>query len=67
MFYRENRKKLKKELKGLPLSLSAVLYTSRGIKAVAEYISNTRIATRPNSSENPLYSKKIGWGRLDLV
>jgi hypothetical protein len=65
-FYQEQRKKLKKDLKGMPLSQSLVLHTSRGIQALAEYLSNTRIATRPNSSENPLYNRTIGWGRLDI-
>jgi hypothetical protein len=51
-------------MKGIPLSLSTILYTSRGIKALPEYILSTRIATRP-SSENPRYSKRTGWGRLD--
>ena len=64
-FYRDQRKKLKESLKGLPLYISTVLYSSRGIKALAEYISNTRIATRPNSSENQSYNRRIGWGRLD--
>ena len=64
-FYNDQRKKLKESLKGLPLYLSTVLYTSRGIKALAKYISNTRIATRPNSSENPSCNRRIGWGRLE--
>ena len=63
-FYRQQRKKLKKDIKG-PLNIITTLYTCKGIKAIAEYISNTRIATRPNSSENPSYNRSIGWGRLD--
>jgi len=63
--YREQRRKLKRDLKGIPLSLSAILYTPQGIKALVEYLSNTQIATRPNSSENPHYNRRIGWGRLD--
>jgi len=64
-FYSQQRKKLREDLKGLPLYLSTILYASRGIKALAGYISNTQIATRPNSSENPGYNRRVGWGRLE--
>jgi hypothetical protein len=64
-FYYKERKKLRKDLKGIPLSLYIALYTQRGIKAIADYISNTRIATRPNSSTNPSYNRRTGWGRLE--
>ena len=51
-------------MKGMPISLGIILYTSRSIEALAEYILNTGIATRPNSS-NPNYNRKIGWGRIE--
>ena len=59
--YERQRKVLREELKQR-LSVHALLYTTRGIEALAKFLNTTDIYTRPNVKQNA--GLNVGWGNL---
>jgi len=61
---KELKRALKKELGNLPLTIPILLYTTKGLKALAIFLSSTQIATRARQNQDQAH-RNIGWGRLE--
>src|SRR5947209_13604425 len=59
--YITQRKVLQEKLKQR-LSVHAILYTTRGIEALKEFLETTDVCVRPNTQQNA--DMNLGWGNL---
>ena len=69
--FKTERREMKKELKGLPLTLPILLYTKRGLSVLPKFLSTTGVATRlwrlgKEKDHVESWSSRIGWGRIPI-